>query len=82
MTDEQIKGIARAINPHWWNDDIDLLNFTRVVLSRERAHDEALLRQALADLEGAANYIDKLGGVSQKYRQTIAALKPRLGETK
>lgn len=34
MTDEQIKGIARAINPHWWNDDIDLLNFTRAVLAR------------------------------------------------
>jgi hypothetical protein len=34
MTDEQIKGIARAINPHWWNDDIDLLDFARAVLAR------------------------------------------------
>ena len=80
MTDEQVKGIARAINPHWWNDDIDLLDFTRAVLARAKAQDEAIMRQALDALE---NHTAIKHPQQIYYRDSaITALRERLGETK
>jgi hypothetical protein len=45
---ERIFEMARAVDPSWWNDDIALLAFARVLLAYDRKSEEALLRQALA----------------------------------
>jgi hypothetical protein len=45
---ERIFEMARAVDPSWWNDDIALLDFSRVLLAYDRKSEEAL-RAALAE---------------------------------
>jgi hypothetical protein len=39
---ERIFKMARAVDPSWWNDDIALLDFSRVLLAYDRKSREAL----------------------------------------
>ena len=72
MTDEQVKGIARAISPYWWNDDIALLNFTRAVLAREAKTDLSELRHQKLILEIA------VGELREQQRRDEALLQQAL----
>jgi hypothetical protein len=51
---ERIFEMARAVDPSWWNDDIALLDFSRVLLAYDRKSEEAL-RAELAEPDHIPN---------------------------
>jgi hypothetical protein len=79
---ERIFEMARAVDPSWWNDDIALLDFSRVLLAYDRKSEEALLRQALNYCEEVACSGVSLGTEMETMRARLACLLlERLGLT-
>ena len=70
---EPIGEMSAGTFVHWTNDCVPRCG-TKLYAAPVPADDVVKQRdELLAALEGAANYIDNLGGTSQGYRQAIAA---------